>query len=128
MTPILKIMRGVLLPIVLIFCSWSISAGMENNAEKEILHLFDYLEKSNCEFNRNGSWYSPQEAAKHLERKYDWLVKKGLIDSAEQFIERAASRSSLNGKSYLVRCGDSKPIKSSAWFTEELKKLRESHD
>jgi len=101
---------------------------MENNAEKEILHLFDSLEKSNCEFNRNGSWYSPQEAAKHLERKYHYLVKKGLINSAEQFIDRAASRSSLSGESYLVRCGDSRPIKSSDWFTDELKKLRESHD
>ena len=121
-------MKSVLLLIALIFCSWSISAGMENVAEKEILHLFDYLGKSNCEFNRNGSWYSPQEAVQHLQRKYKWLVKRGLINSAEQFIERAASRSSMSGESYLVRCADSQPIKSSEWFTDELKKFRETYD
>ena len=121
-------MKSVLLLIGLIFCSWSISAGMKNNAEKEILHLFDYLEKSNCAFNRNGSWYSPQEAVQHLERKYHWLVKKGLISTAEQFIDRAASRSSMSGQSYLVQCGDSEPIKSSDWFANELKKFRETYD
>jgi hypothetical protein len=101
---------------------------MEKNAEKEILHLFGYLENANCEFNRNGSWHSPYEAAKHLERKYRYLVKKGLINSAEQFIDRAASRSSLSGESYLVRCGDSSPIKSSDWFTDELNNFRETYN
>jgi hypothetical protein len=110
------------------FCSPSISAGMGNNTEKEIFHLFDYLEKSNCEFNRNGSWYDPDEAVQHLKRKYHWLVKRGLINSAEQFIERAASRSSMSGQSYFVRCGDSKPIKSAEWFMQELQKFRETYD
>ena len=121
-------MKTVLIIIALIFCFSSISAGMENSAEKEILHLFDYLEKSNCEFNRNGTWYSPQEAVQHLQRKYQWLVKRGLIDTAEQFIDRAASQSSMSGESYLVRCTDSQPVKSSEWFTDELKKFRESID
>ena len=121
-------MKTVLIIIALIFCYSSISAGMENNAEKEILHLFDYLEKSNCQFNRNGTWYSPQEAAKHLERKYHWLFNRGLVNTAEQFIDRAASQSSMSGEPYLVRCGDSDPIMSSEWFTDELKKFRETYD
>ena len=99
---------------------------MENNAEKEILHLFEYLKKSSCEFNRNGSWYSSSEAVNHLETKYRYLNKKGLINTAEQFIDRAASRSSMSGQSYLVRCGDSKPIQSSDWFTHELRRFREA--
>lgn len=98
---------------------------MENNAEQEILHLFEYLKESNCEFNRNGSWYSSAEAVKHLETKYNYLMKKGLINTAEQFIDRAASRSSMSGQSYLVRCNDPKPIRSSDWFTDELKRFRE---
>ena len=121
-------MKRVLLLIAVIFCSWSISAGMENNTDQEILHLFDYLEKSNCEFNRNGSWYSPHEAVRHIQKKYRYLVKKGLINTAEQFIDLAASRSSLSGESYLVKCGESKPIKSSDWFTDELKKFRATYD
>lgn len=121
-------MKCALLLIVLIFFAWSISASMENTVQKEILHLFDYLEKSNCEFNRNGSWYSPQEAVQHIERKYQWLVNRGMVNTAEQFIERAASRSSMSGEPYLVRCGDTKPIESSEWFTDELKKFRQLLD
>ena len=121
-------MKRVIAIIAIIFCSWSVSAGIENNAEKEIFHLFDYLEKSNCEFNRNGTWYVSQEAVTHLKRKYQWLLKKGLINSAEQFIDRAASRSSMSGEPYLVRCGGSKPIDSSNWFTDELKIFREACD
>ena len=90
-------MKNALLLIVLIICSTSFSAGMENDADKEILHLFEYLKKSNCEFNRNGSWYSSAEAAKHLEIKYRYLIKKGLVNTAEQFIDRTASRSSMSG-------------------------------
>ena len=121
-------MKFFLLLIAVIFCPWSISAGMESSANKEILHLFDYLENSNCEFNRNGSWYSPHEAVRHIQKKYRYLVKKGLINTAEQFIDRAASRSSLSSESYLVRCGDSKPIESFDWFTDELKKFRATYD
>ena len=122
-----KSLKTVLLLIALIFCLWSISAGMENKADEEIRHLFDYLERSNCEFNRNGSWYNRHEAVKHLQKKYRYLLKRGLINTAEQFIDRVASRSSLSGVPYLVRCGNSKPVKSSDWFTDELKKFRETH-
>ncbi len=48
-------------------------------------------------FQRNGSWYDGSDARAHLQRKYDYLLKKGMVDSAEQFIERAASQSSMSG-------------------------------
>ena len=102
-------------------------ADVEDNTEKEILHLFEYLESSNCEFNRNGFWYTPSDAKKHIEKKYRYLIKRGLIKSTEQFIDRAASRSSMSGKPYLVRCGGSKPVPSSTWFTVELKRIRKTH-
>jgi hypothetical protein len=120
-------MKKVLLLIAVIFCFSSFSAGIENNAEKEILHLFEYLQKSNCKFSRNGSWYSSYEALKHLETKYRYLMNKELINTAEQFIDRVASRSSISGQSYLVICGDTKPVQSSDWFTGELKRFREAY-
>jgi len=120
-------MKHVLALIAVIFCSSSFAANMQVDTEIEILHLFEYLENSNCEFYRNGSWSSPQKAAKHIEKKYRYLLKKGLINSAEQFNDRSASRSSMSGKFYLVRCGDSKPVKSFTWFTDELKRFREAY-
>ena len=120
-------MKNVLLLIAVFFCSSSFAADMEADTEKEIVHLFEYLGDSNCEFNRNGTWYNTYKAVKHIEKKYRYYMKKGLINSAEQFIDRAASRSSMSGKSYLVRCGDSGPAESSTWLTQELKRFRETY-
>ena len=120
-------MKNVLLLIAVLFCSSSFAADMQTDTEKEIVHLLAYLEDSNCEFNRNGTWYSTYKAVKHIEKKYRYYMKKGLINSAEQFIDRAASQSSMSGKPYLVRCGNSRPVESSTWFTEELKRFRETY-
>jgi hypothetical protein len=91
---------------------------------REIKQLFVALESSRCEFNRNGSWYDARAATEHLQRKYDYLLKKGLVTSTESFIDLAATRSSLSGKQYLVRCGNAQPIPSQLWFTSRLEEWR----
>lgn len=93
-------------------------------ARAEIESLLSRLAVSGCEFRRNGSWYSGAEAQAHLRRKLDYLVDKGAIASAEQFIERAASRSSVSGEAYQVRCGGTPPVPSSTWLFAELGVLR----
>ena len=120
------IMKHILLLIFLFFCSPSLAADANGETKKEILHLFEYLEKSNCEFYRNGSWYNPDEAVQHIKKKYNYLIKRGLINSTEQFIDRAASGSSISGKPYKVRCDRVEPIETSIWFTEELKRFRKA--
>ena len=91
---------------------------------REINQLFVALENSKCEFNRNGSWYDAQKATGHLRRKYDYLLKKGLVTSAESFIDLAAAKSSMSGKPYLVRCDNMRPVPSKSWFAGKLKELR----
>ncbi len=91
---------------------------------REIGQLFAALESSRCEFHRNGSWHSAQKASEHLHRKYDYLLEKGLVTSTESFIELAATKSSMTGKPYLVRCGNAQPVPSMSWFTSKLKELR----
>lgn len=93
---------------------------------REIASLFSTLEHSHCEFNRNGSWYGPAKAAAHLRRKYAYLLRKGLVTSAERFITLAASTSSMSGRAYLVRCDGVPPVESSRWFRSELARLRRS--
>ncbi len=110
---------------LIVLSSAAYAADSGDTMEKEIRHLFDHLQNSQCEFNRNGKWYTAEEAAVHIQQKYQYLLKKGLIDSTEQFIDRAASKSSLSGKPYRVRCGASEPIKSSDWFLDELRRFRE---
>jgi hypothetical protein len=91
----------------------------------EIEHLFSYLRESGCQFFRNGTWYTANEAAGHLNRKYQYLQEKGLVPSAEAFIERAASESSMSGKAYRVRCGSSPVVNSADWFGAELERYRQ---
>jgi len=118
-------MQIFLLLIAILLSSTSYAADSKDTMEKEIQHLFDYLKNSDCEFNRNDKWYNTEEAVKHINKKYQYLIKKGLINSTEQFIDQAASESSMSGKSYMVKCGESEPIKSSVWFKRELTRFRE---
>ena len=90
----------------------------------EIDILFQQLQTSGCEFNRNGSWHSATEAQAHLLKKLDYLEGKDAVKTTEQFIERGASTSSLSGKPYLVRCGVRPPVESGPWLMAELKALR----
>ena len=94
---------------------------------REIASLFTSLETSGCEFNRNGSWYNAAKASDHLKRKYDYLAKKHLADSAEQFIARAATESSMSGKSYQVRCPGKATVDSKVWFQDQLLHYRKAH-
>lgn len=93
-------------------------------AKREIAHLFQFLERSGCEFQRNGTWHEPGKASAHLQKKYVYLLAKELVPTAETFIERAASKSSITGRPYRVRCTGHPAIDSRNWFTAELLRTR----
>ncbi|QII29486.1 YfeK family protein [Stenotrophomonas maltophilia] len=100
-------------------------AAPSADARREITQLIGSLDGSQCQFQRNGSWYGPADARSHLQRKYDYLLKKDMVDSAEQFIERAASQSSMSGKAYRIRCPGQPEQTSAAWFGARLQALRQ---
>lgn len=89
--------------------------------ETEIEHLLDFIARSGCTFIRNGSEYPSPDARSHMEMKYDYAKKK--IARAEQFIDYVATKSSLTGQSYLVRC-EGREYSTSAWLSTELKRYR----
>lgn len=93
-------------------------------AKAEVTALLGKLTASSCEFNRNGDWFSAAEAKAHLERKLSYLEDKKLVKTAEQFIDLGASKSSMSGKPYLVRCGGAAPVESKTWLTRELATVR----
>lgn len=93
-------------------------------AQREISGLMQALEHSGCRFQRNGSWYGATEARAHLQRKYDYLLKRDMADTAEQFIDRAASQSSISGRAYRVACPGVAEQDASAWFQQQLRGIR----
>ncbi|MCD9086946.1 DUF5329 domain-containing protein [Stenotrophomonas sp. SY1] len=101
-------------------------AAPSPTAQREITGLMQALETSGCRFQRNGSWHDAAQARSHLQRKYDYLLKRDLADTAEQFIDRAASRSSISGKAYRVACPGAAEQDAGPWFLRQLRSLRES--
>jgi hypothetical protein len=101
------------------------TAGHANpTTQREVGQLLDFVAQSNCQFNRNGSWYDAKKARVHLQEKYDYLDQRGKVPNAEAFIDLAASKSSMSGKPYQVRCGDAPVMPSATWLSTELKRLR----
>jgi hypothetical protein len=94
-------------------------------ARGEIDHLFEYVaHAAECRFERNGSWHDMGEARSHLAMKYEFLASRGKADTAEDFIENAATRSSITGKNYLVECRGGPAIPSAEWLRAELARYR----
>jgi hypothetical protein len=111
---------------VLLAFVWPVLSAPSSIAKREIQGLMDALSASSCEFQRNGAWHGREEARKHLQRKYDYLLKRDLVDTAEQFIERAASKSSMSGRAYQVRCPGQPAQPAATWFRLKLDALRGS--
>jgi hypothetical protein len=98
-----------------------------SHVHREIIALLGVVEHGGCAFMRNGSWYSSADARKMLEHKLnDAMRDPAGVTSTEQFIEKAASRSSMSGKPYMVRCGEAKAVESGPWLMSKLVEMRAS--
>ena len=117
-------MKTTLFGILFLLTMSCARAEAPASTKLEIDFLFSELTTSGCEFNRNGTWYSAAEAVAHLNKKYDYLKKKNSSASADEFIDNAASKSSVSGQPYLVKCKNSTTIESALWFKLALKKFR----
>ncbi|MGA3173678.1 MAG: DUF5329 family protein, partial [Syntrophorhabdales bacterium] len=97
-------------------------------AEPEIRHLLSYIERSGCRFYRNSAWYEDTRAVRdHVESKLNYFMKKGLINSTEDFIRWSASKSETSGEPYMVRCGKGSPLPLAQWLSEELDRYRKEN-
>lgn len=114
-------LRSLLVSLLLV--GTGTQAAIDAKAQQEISQLLDFVEHSGCQFIRNGSEYPAAEARAHLQKKLDYLENKDMVSSAEDFIERAATKSSMSGRRYQVDCPAGKQD-SSAWLNDELKRLR----
>jgi Family of unknown function (DUF5329) len=99
-------------------------AAAPEAAQIEINHLLGLIEQSGCEFFRNGTWYDAKRAQAHLRAKYDMLAASDQIKTAEDFIEKAASISSLSGQPYQIRCGGGAAMTTNQWFGNALARFR----
>lgn len=94
------------------------------SVQMEVNFLLGDVEASGCEFYRNGTWHDAKSAQAHLRAKYKYLVARNQINTAEDFIARAATESSFSGQPYEVRCNGGAPVASKQWLQDELAHFR----
>jgi phage gp46-like protein len=104
----------------------AVHAAAPATAKTEIDYLLSTVANSDCRFYRNGSWYDAKAAAAHLSSKLQYLLAKDLVQSAEDFIDKAATRSSLSGRAYAIQCKGTEPVPSGQWLQILLARYRES--
>lgn len=92
------------------------------DTDREIQHLLAYIAGTECRFIRNGKEYGPEEARKHIQKKYEYARNR--IKTAEDFIQGVASKSSMSGKPYKIRCKD-QTILCADWLGAELQRFRQ---
>lgn len=90
----------------------------------EIDGLLGRLEASGCDVERNGTWHNAAEARAHMLAKLEYIDRRSTLQSTEQFIELAASASSISGKPYMVRCAGGTPVPSRSWLLAQLQAMR----
>jgi len=91
----------------------------------EIEELLQDLGNSGCEFYRNGEWFDARRAEAHLRNKLQLMRAGGRVRSTEDFIDQLATRSSLSGREYQVRCAGAAPQSSNKWLKSRLTRRRE---
>jgi Family of unknown function (DUF5329) len=116
--------RIAVLFVAIFLSAFPAVAAPNAKAQREIDALIAGLGDSGCQFERNGSWHDAKAARAHLQKKYEYLRKRGLADTPELFIERGASKSSMSGKAYRVRCPGKAVETSERWFRQRLQALR----
>ncbi len=100
------------------------AAQLSPVARQEIDGLLRAVGSSGCEFMRGGTAYAAAKAQDHLQQKFEYLDARAQLQSAEDFITKAATRSSMTGEPYGIRCAGAAAQPSDDWMRARLKTLR----
>ncbi len=119
--------RAYLLGALLALCILPAAlAAPPRYAQVEINYLLALIGASGCDFYRNGVWYDSKRAAAHLRSKYDLLADEDQIKTAEDFIEKAATGSSVSGTRYQIKCAGAAALTTREWLLDALARYRKS--
>lgn len=116
-------MKRLVLPAAL-FLAFSAGCALADS-RAEIAALIDAVRVSPCQFLRNGDPHNGIEAADHIAAKYRHFEDE--IASAEDFIDRAASRSLISGKPYEIACPGQPVVAAADWLRARLREWRQLH-
>ena len=97
-----------------------------DDQDPEIDHLLTAIGNSGCVFIRNGSRHDAVKAEEHLRMKYE--RGRRYATSAEAFIERLASKSSMTRKLYMMECPGAEAEPAGEWLMQRLEEFRSGQE
>lgn len=118
--------NGRVLFILLFVLVSDAMSDVPKSQKAEVDHLLDFVRGSNCTLIRNRRTHTSKEAHTHILRKYEHFREK--IQNTEDFIDLAASKSTLSGRPYHVTCDGGQPISTRDWLLRELDRYRSDRD
>ena len=116
--------------VIIIFFVLPIQAEW-NEERAKIQYLLREVGKLEGAFIRNGKEHTPAQASSHLEMKLEramngWFAPDREKWTADMFIEKIASKSSLSGANYKVRLKDGRIVDAGNWLRKKLKQFKKS--
>ena len=116
-------MRRRIVLVGLLAAAFAVAQAAPSEAERaRIERLIAYVgAQKDLKFVRNGSAYSPADAAKFLRGKFDKMGEH--VSTAQQFIDEIASRSSTTGQAYLIRFADGRSLPAAQFLGDELRRM-----
>ncbi len=100
------------------FASQTLALSPEEKIRTEAL-LTELGKQQNLTFTRNGTEHSAVDAESHLRLKLGKTHKR--LQTAEQFIDNVASKSSITGEQYQVKDGQGNIISANKYLHDLLK-------
>lgn len=88
---------------------------------QKIEWLIAFIAKQDGAFIRNGSEFTPAQAAEHLRMK--WKKAGSKIETAQDFIKHLASSSSVSGKPYQIKFKNGQMLNVGILLQAELKRI-----
>ena len=113
--------------LLALFSQLALAGWPEEKAKIDQL-LQKISEQKGAKFIRNGEPHPASKATEHLKMKLEnaqkmfWTPKKSEW-TAEMFIEKIATKSSLSGKLYQIRFSDGRTVNSGDWLRTQLNSI-----
>jgi hypothetical protein len=97
-------------------------ADVPEQQKPEVEHLLSYVRASHCIVHRNDTDHHAEKAVEHMKNKYRYFRDE--IQSTEDFISYAATKSTITGRRYTVSCPGQQTIDTERWLLDELDRYR----
>jgi hypothetical protein len=119
---------GAIFPYLLLFIFF-IAGVLRADWDEEkvkINYLIEEIEQLDGVFIRNGNEHSPAKAANHIRMKMEkamnsWFAPDKEEWTAEMFIDKIASTSTISGKPYKIKLKTGEIVNAEAWLHQRLK-------